>query len=77
MVLIKIEPSSPVSGSDCDDLSDEQHDENWEDAEPDEENISMTCLFGQSQFKNAHSLLQHCKDRHDFDLAKLKAEFGV
>lgn len=77
MVLITVEPSSPVSGFDCDDVSDEQLDEEWEDAEPDEENISLTCLFGQTRFKSVHSLLQHCKDAHDFDLANLKVKFGV
>lgn len=77
MVLIKVEPSSPVSGSDYDDLSNEQHDDGWEDAEPDEENISLTCLFSQTQFDSVHSLLQHCKDTHDFDLAALKTKFGV
>lgn len=77
MVLINVEPSSPVSGSDCEDSSNEQHDEGWEDAEPDEENISLTCLFGQTQFDSVHSLLQHCKNTHDFDLATLKAKFGV
>jgi len=77
MVLLKVEPPSPVSDSECGDLPNEQDDEGWEDAEPDEENISLTCLFGQTQFGDVHSLLQHCKDSHDFDLASLKTKFGV
>jgi len=75
MVLIKDE--FPVSDSDCGDLPHEQDDEGWEDAQPDEEIISLTCLFGPTQFNNIHSLLQHCKDTHDFDLVSLKAKFGV
>jgi len=77
MVLLKVEPPSPLSDSDRGDLPNEQDDEGWEDAELDEEHISLTCLFGQTQFDNVHSLLQHCKDSHNFDLASLKTKFGV
>ena len=69
------EPALSDSGSAA--LLDLQDDEGWEDAEPEEEAVTLTCLFGQSQFSDVRSLLQHCRDKHDFDLARLRSKFGV
>ena len=76
-MVSKEESESPPRGSDSGDPLEEQDDEGWEDAEPEEENITVVCLFGKDQFSNVPSMLQHCKDKHDFDLASLKHKFGV
>ena len=66
-----------LSDSESAGLLDLQDDEGWEDAEPEEEAITITCLFGQAQFSDVRSLLQHCRDKHNFDLASLNSKFGV
>ena len=54
----------------------EEDDEGWEDAEPEEEIVQITCLFGPDQFSDVRSMIQHCKDKHHFDIVSLKDKLG-
>ena len=51
-------------------------DEGWEDAEPDEEEVSIVSLFSDRAFLNVPSMLQHCKEAYDFDFLKVRDELG-
>lgn len=75
--MASAEDKSSVSDSENAELLNLQDDEGWEEAEPEDESVKFICLFGQSQFSNIRSMLQHCKDKHNFDLARLKNKFGV
>ncbi|MCJ1224960.1 hypothetical protein MMC12_001607 [Toensbergia leucococca] len=52
-------------------------DEGWEDAEPDEEEVSIVSLFSDRAFLNVPSMLQHCKEAYDFDFLKVRDELGL
>lgn len=71
----RVSPTSSVS-----DQSDELNlddDEEWRDAESDEEKVHFMSLFGEETFDSIHSMLKHCKTVHNFDLVKLRDDFGV
>lgn len=67
-----ISDSSSVS-----DPLDTRNDEGWEDVEPDEESITVVSLFDQRTFPDASSMLVYCRDHHDFDIWRLRQEFGT
>lgn len=70
---------SPASSSDSEshDILDLEDDEGWEDLEPDVEKIKIVSLFGEDKFDDVQTMLQHCKDNHQFDLVKIQKELGV
>lgn len=63
------------SSSNSDPL-DTTNDEGWEDVENDEESVSVKSLFDDKMFPNAQSMLTDCRDNHNFDIWKLRQEFG-
>ena len=55
---------------------DTRDDEGWEDLENDEESIAFRSLFDERSFSTAQDMLAYCRDTHDFDIWKLRQEFG-
>ena len=53
-----------------------QQDEGWEDVEPDVEKVKIVSLLDNEIFDDMSSMLQHCKDVHDFDLKKVQRDFS-
>jgi len=70
---------SPASSncSESHDILDLEDDEGWEDLEPDVEKIKIVSLFGEDKFHNVQTMLQHCKDNHQFDLIKIRKELSM
>ena len=66
-----------LSGSESGDILNLEDDEGWEDVEPDVEKIKIVSLFGEDEFNDVQTMLQHCKDEHHFDLVKVRKELGV
>jgi len=63
--------SDSSDGSDAheeDDILDMKDDEGWEDVEPDLERIEVVSLFDNEVFTDVQSMLQHCREAHQFDL---------
>ena len=69
--------SKSSSASDNEDQIPFDGDDQWEDLEPDQEDINVISLFSEENFPDVNSMLQHCKDRHDFDLVKIRNQLGV
>lgn len=69
--------SGTSSSSESSEILDLEDDEGWEDTELDEEKSKAISLFGEDAFDDVRSMLQHCKDNHQFDLVKVRNEFGV
>lgn len=69
---------SPCSNcSDSHYTLDLEDDEGWEDLEPDVEKIQIVSLFGEDKFHDVQTMLQHCKDNHQFDLIKIRKELSM
>ena len=81
MLLTMLQKSTEEADqSNCSDLSDLlnlEDDEGWGDIEPDVENVRVVSLFENETFPDIHSMLRHCRTRHNFDLVKLRNELGV
>ena len=69
--------SSSSSGSESIHELDLEEDNEWEDAEGDEENINVVCLFGEKTFSNVNAMLEHCRYVHDCDIVRVRKELGV
>ena len=65
------------SDSEDSDLLNLENDEEWEDAEPDEEETRIMSLIGDDVFPDVHSMLRHCRDVYAFDFLKIRNELGV
>lgn len=68
--------SSSSSSEGIHDL-DLEEDKEWQDAEEDEEKISVMCLFGDRSFSNVNAMLEHCRYVHDCDIVRIQKELGV
>jgi protein arginine N-methyltransferase 3 len=65
--------SIPTSGSsENSDILNLKDDEGWEDAEPDEEETTFISLLDDEVFTDIHSMLHHCKEKHDFDFLDIR-----
>ena len=62
--------------SEVSDVLDPADDEGWEDAEPDEEELRISCFFGDEIFSDVKSMMQHSQKRHDFDFLKVVEQLG-
>ena len=68
----------PSSGSsEASDILDLKDDEGWEDAEPDEEETQFISLFDDEVFTDIMSMLNHCKDKHNFDFLQVRQRLGL
>lgn len=65
------------SSSESDNIPNLEDDEGWEDVEPDVEKVKIVSLFGDDEFDDVQTMLQHCKDEYQFDLVKIRKELGV
>ena len=71
-------PSIPSSGtSENSDILDLKDDEGWEDAEPDEEETTFISLLDDEVFTDIHSMLRHCKEKHNFDFLEIRQRLGL
>ncbi|KAI9653968.1 MAG: hypothetical protein M1821_006829 [Bathelium mastoideum] len=49
----------------------------WEDTEEDSEDIQIINLFDDATFRSVDRMLQHCKDKHDFDFLRIARDFDL
>lgn len=73
---------SAADASDADDRSSVgslrlEEDKEWEDAENDEEQLTFVSLFDGSTFPSLGRMLEHCREKHDFDLVSIIQRFGL
>lgn len=54
-----------------------QEDDGWEDAEQDQEDISIVSLFDDGVFPDVHSMVEHCKSSCNFDLIAVLKDLGM
>lgn len=69
-----VDSDSESSSSDVLDLKNE---EGWEDMEDDTEAITVVSLFDDRTFTSAKEMLQHCKDKHGFDIWKIQIDHSL
>ncbi|KAH6679605.1 putative ribosomal protein arginine N-methytransferase rmt3 [Halenospora varia] len=75
----KIENDAPPSSgsSEASDILDLKDDEGWEDAEPDEEETQFISLLDDEVFTDIMSMLNHCKDKYNFDFLEIRKKLGL
>ncbi|KAI9696087.1 MAG: hypothetical protein M1836_005918 [Candelina mexicana] len=69
--------ASASSDSELSDPLDLRDEEGWEDAEPEEDNERIVCLFSDEIFPDVPSMIRHCKDNFDFDFKKVQKELAL
>lgn len=79
---LKAAPPRPLedSFSDSDsssDISNPEHDEGWEDVEPEDDSQAVVGLFGSDVYPNVRLMLKDAKERYKFDLVKVQKDLGV
>jgi protein arginine N-methyltransferase 3 len=62
--------------SEASDVLDMKDDEDWEDAEPDVENETFISLLDDEVFTDLMSMLNHCRDKYNFDFLELKRKLA-
>lgn len=65
------------SGSSEGDILDLKDDEGWEDAEQDEERDTFISLLDDEVFTDIMQMLNHCKEKYNFDFLELRQRLGV
>jgi protein arginine N-methyltransferase 3 len=65
------------SGSSEGDILDLKDDEGWEDAEPEEETDTFISLLDDEVFTDIMQMLNHCKEKHNFDFLELRQRLGL
>lgn len=63
--------SSSSSGT-----SDLREEEGWEDAEPDNEDLTFVSFFDEKTFPDAISMLLYSKEQYHFDFISIQKEHG-
>lgn len=72
MADVKLKNEDPIES----DVSSEGSD--WEDAEPEEEEtVTFISLLDDSVFPSLDSMLQHCRDAHNFDFLAVRRRLGL
>ncbi|GIJ87859.1 hypothetical protein Asppvi_006772 [Aspergillus pseudoviridinutans] len=71
---IRDQDALSTTSSDDSDISNE---EGWEDVEPDDETQPVIGLFSDKVYSDVHSMLQESKDKHGFDLRKIRKDLGL
>src|ERR1700712_3725345 len=72
----KYAPSSSGS-SEASDILDLKDDEGWEDAEPEEETEHFISLLDDEVFTDINSMLNHCKDKYNFDFLEVRQRLAL
>lgn len=55
---------------------DVREDLEWDDVEADQEELQFINLFDDTRFSDVHALIQHCKQKHDFDFVAIQRSLG-
>jgi protein arginine N-methyltransferase 3 len=71
------EVAASSSGSSERDILDLKDDEGWEDAEPGEESDTFISLLDDEVFTDLMQMLNHCKEKHNFDFLELRQRLGL
>lgn len=71
------EDGASESESELDSLNNIEHDEGWEDIEPDDENQPVVGLFTSEVYPNVRAMLNDTKTRYGFDLVKVQKTLGT
>jgi protein arginine N-methyltransferase 3 len=58
-------------------MSDTASDAGWEDIESNDDIQPIVGLFSPSVYPDVHSMLKESRDKHNFDLVKVRKELGV
>jgi protein arginine N-methyltransferase 3 len=51
--------------------------EDWEDVEPDQEEIELISLFDEAKFTSVKALLDYTKEKHHFDFIATQTRLGI
>ncbi|PBP16703.1 arginine methyltransferase [Diplocarpon rosae] len=73
----KTAPTSSSASSETSDILDPQNEEGWEDVEPDQETLQFISLLDDEVFTDIHTMLKHCKEKHNFDFLDLIQSLGL
>jgi protein arginine N-methyltransferase 3 len=66
------------SGSEDNDSLNVEDEEGWEDVEQEiDEQQPIVSLFSGETFRDVLTMLEHCKQNHDFDFLRVRQELGV
>lgn len=65
-----------AASSSSSETSDLREDEGWEDAEPDNEELSFVSFFDDAVFQDAISMLEYTKEKYQFDFVSTQKEHG-
>ncbi|KAE9975347.1 hypothetical protein BLS_002660 [Venturia inaequalis] len=66
-----------AASSSSSETSDLREDEGWEDAEPDNEELSFVSFFDDAVFQDAISMLEYTKEKYQFDFVSTQKEHGL
>lgn len=67
----------PADARSVSDESDSSNEEGWEDLEPEDDSQPVVDLFSDTVYPDVRSMLQGCKDKHNFDLLKIQKQLGM
>lgn len=67
----------PTDARSVSDESDSSNEEGWEDVEPEDDSQPVVDLFSETVYPDVRSMLQVCKDKHNFDLLKIQKQLGM
>lgn len=51
--------------------------EGWDDVEDDSEPVSIQCLLTDEKFSSAKAMIEHCKEKLDFDFVKIQQQHSA
>lgn len=67
----------PTDARSVSDESDSSNEEGWEDVEPEDDSQPVVDLFSETVYPDVRSMLQVCKEKHNFDLLKIQKQLGM
>lgn len=73
-------PEDDFSGSDSgneEPLDIKPDSEGWNDVEDDSEPVSVQCLLNEETFPSVTSMIEHCKDKLDFDFVAVQKQHSM
>lgn len=51
--------------------------EGWNDVEDDSEEVSVQCLLSEERFPSVESMIEHCKEKLDFDFVAIQKQHST
>ncbi|KAK6587142.1 hypothetical protein PZA11_000432 [Diplocarpon coronariae] len=70
-------PSPSSASSESSAILDPHSEEGWEDVEPDQEKLHFVSLLDDEIFTDIHTMLRHCREKHNFDFLALVQSLGL